>query len=578
MKTKTLLFLTVATITLYCNTYGQNQWLPVTPGANATIRDLTSDSIGNLYACGNFSSIGGISVGNIARFDGQTWSSLNSELGFTGQYIYRMEIIDGNLYAMGQFSSIAGINASCIARWDGQSWHSMGSGFSGSTSGFQTNNPIVTSIVKYNNELYIGGDFLYSNGQLVNSLAKWNGIDWIPVGTGISGVYPGGALVLEHLLVHNNELYACGEFQSINGINANAIARFNGINWTNLGSGSNLGWLLEMKVFNNELYVVGSFNNIDGISLTSIAKWNGANWSNLPNSVFNSAIGGLGIYNNELVVCGPFTSISGISCNAIARFDGQNWQPFGSGFNDFASDIEFANNVLYCAGGFTQSGNETIERLGFWNGCNSSSVSPQLNTLSTGSTATFTASTSNPNPNFVWQSDFGQGYVPLNNYGSYSGTNTATLNITNVQLANHNQPIRVITTSGNCIDTSNIAIINIADTCIATITDTTFITVTDTLIINTTITSLNPPSNSNTIKVFPNPTNDHITIDYGNFLIMNGYQLKIDNSLGQQVFQTSITQQSDYLNLTAWGGNGLYFVHIIDPQGNTIDIRKIVLQ
>lgn len=25
-------------------------------------------------------------------------------------------------------------------------------------------------------------------------------------------------------------------------------------------------------------------------------------------------------------------------------------------------------------------------------------------------------------------------------------------------------------------------------------------------------------------------------------------------------------------------GNGLYFVHIIDPQGNTIDIKKIVLQ
>ena len=166
----------------------------------------------------------------------------------------------------------------------------------------------------------------------------------------------------------------------------------------------------------------------------------------------------------------------------------------------------------------------------------------------------------------------------MNDFGNYSGVNSATLNIANVQLSEHNQPIRVITTSGNCIDTSNIAIINIADTCIATITDTTFITVTDTLIINTTITSLNPPSNSNTIKVFPNPTNDHITIDYGNFLIMNGYQLKIENSLGQQVFQTSITQQSDYLNLTAWGGNGLYFVHIIDPQGNTIDIRKIVLQ
>ena len=104
------------------------------------------------------------------------------------------------------------------------------------------------------------------------------------------------------------------------------------------------------------------------------------------------------------------------------------------------------------------------------------------------------------------------------------------------------------------------------------------ITVTDTLLINMGIVSFNPVIFNNTIKIFPNPTNDHITINYGNFASLNGYQLKIENSLGQQVFQTNITQQSDYLNLTTWGGNGLYFVHIIDPQGNTSDIRKIVLQ
>ena len=104
------------------------------------------------------------------------------------------------------------------------------------------------------------------------------------------------------------------------------------------------------------------------------------------------------------------------------------------------------------------------------------------------------------------------------------------------------------------------------------------ITVTDTLLINTGIITYNPVIYNNTIKIFPNPTNDHITIDYGNFANMNGYQLRIENSLGQEVFQTSITQQSDYLNLNSWSGNGLYFVHILDPQGNTIDIRKIVLQ
>jgi hypothetical protein len=104
------------------------------------------------------------------------------------------------------------------------------------------------------------------------------------------------------------------------------------------------------------------------------------------------------------------------------------------------------------------------------------------------------------------------------------------------------------------------------------------ITVTDTLLINTGIITYNPVTYNNTIKIFPNPTNDHITIDYGNFENMNGYELTIENSLGQQLFQTNISQQTDYLSLNNWGGNGLYFVHIVDPQGNTIDIRKIVLQ
>ena len=104
------------------------------------------------------------------------------------------------------------------------------------------------------------------------------------------------------------------------------------------------------------------------------------------------------------------------------------------------------------------------------------------------------------------------------------------------------------------------------------------ITVTDTLLINMGITGYNPVTYNNTIKIFPNPSNDHITIDYGNFSSLSGYQLIIENSLGQQMFQTAINQQSNYLSLASWTGNGLYFVHIIDPQGNTVDIRKTVLQ
>jgi hypothetical protein len=105
-----------------------------------------------------------------------------------------------------------------------------------------------------------------------------------------------------------------------------------------------------------------------------------------------------------------------------------------------------------------------------------------------------------------------------------------------------------------------------------------YVTVTDTLVINTGITGYNPITYLNTLKIWPNPSNDHITIDAGDLTTMNGYSIKIEDAQGQQVFQNAVNQQQFYIDITSWGGNGLYFVRIIDPQGNTVDIKKIVLQ
>ncbi|MBI4945271.1 MAG: T9SS type A sorting domain-containing protein [Bacteroidetes bacterium] len=105
-----------------------------------------------------------------------------------------------------------------------------------------------------------------------------------------------------------------------------------------------------------------------------------------------------------------------------------------------------------------------------------------------------------------------------------------------------------------------------------------YITVTDTLIINANLTGYNPVTYANTIKIYPNPTNDHITIDYGNYTSLAGYTLKIMNTLSQTVFTTAISASTSYVDLSTWSGNGVYFVHLIDPQSNTVDIRKIVLQ
>jgi hypothetical protein len=103
------------------------------------------------------------------------------------------------------------------------------------------------------------------------------------------------------------------------------------------------------------------------------------------------------------------------------------------------------------------------------------------------------------------------------------------------------------------------------------------ITVTDTLVINVNRTGYNPVTYSNTLKVYPNPTKDRITIDNGDITKMSGYSIKIFNSLGQQKFQSAINQQQFTIDITQWGGNGLYFLNLLDASGNIIDVKKILL-
>jgi hypothetical protein len=106
----------------------------------------------------------------------------------------------------------------------------------------------------------------------------------------------------------------------------------------------------------------------------------------------------------------------------------------------------------------------------------------------------------------------------------------------------------------------------------------TSITVTDTLLIHTGITSYNPVAYGNTLKVWPNPGNTAITLDAGNLALMQGWKIRISNSLGQEVFPaTLISQQQQVLSMSTWGGNGLYLLHLINPQGHITEVKKIVL-
>ena len=110
---------------------------------------------------------------------------------------------------------------------------------------------------------------------------------------------------------------------------------------------------------------------------------------------------------------------------------------------------------------------------------------------------------------------------------------------------------------------------------------TTNITVTDTLIINVgQLSYTNPVAYANNITIYPNPASTQININFNNITNLVGGSVKVINALGQQVATTPITTTgtNSTMLLSTWGGNGLYFVQILNPQGQIVDIKKILLQ
>jgi hypothetical protein len=104
------------------------------------------------------------------------------------------------------------------------------------------------------------------------------------------------------------------------------------------------------------------------------------------------------------------------------------------------------------------------------------------------------------------------------------------------------------------------------------------ITVTDTLLIHTTITSWNPVTYANTVKVWPNPAEGTaITIDAGNLALMQGWQVKVSTAGGVVKYQGPLNQQQQTIDFSSWGGYGTYFLYLLDAQNNIQEVKKIVL-
>jgi len=313
----------------------------------------------------------------ILKWAGTTWSTLSNGLSDS---VAALAVFDDGtgpaLYAGGNFLHVGGIldNVYHVARWNGVTWSALG-GVNGPASSTDYNTS-VTALTVFDDgsgpALYVAGTFY----GIFNRIAKWNGSTWSKLANGLNGEVAALAVFDDG---SGPALYAGGSFTSaVGGVAANRIAKWNGMNWSNLGSGLN-NPVASMAVFDAgsgpALYVGGSFTNAGGGVANRIARWNGSTWSALANGV-NGTVSALTVFHDgssaALYAGGSFTSANGGVANRIAKWNGANWSPLGSGMNlsvlSLAGFDDGSGSALFAGGIFTVAGGVVAKCIAKWNG------------------------------------------------------------------------------------------------------------------------------------------------------------------------------------------------------------------
>ena len=322
---------------------------------------------GELYAAGYFDFVDG-PANNIVKWNGTNWSTVGTGIDYAWaeHWVYALIVYNGELYAGGHFMSAGGNQLNNIAKWNGTEWSAVGTGLGSYGS--------VGSLAVYKGELYAAGNFYNAGNIQVNNIAKWNGTEWSAVGTGINVYkddYFSGSVL--SLAVYNGFLYAGGFFDSAGSIPANNIAKWDGNNWSAIGTGITLGvndygafgYVSSLTTHNGALYAGGMFDTAGGIPAYNIAKWDETNWTSLAAGI-NGYVSSLSVYNGYLIVGGFFDTIGNIAVNNIVKWDGANWSSLGSGTDKGVLCMATHDSTLYIGGIFKTAGNIWANQVAKW--------------------------------------------------------------------------------------------------------------------------------------------------------------------------------------------------------------------
>lgn len=256
-----------------------------------------------------------------------------------------LTVYQGDLIAAGDFIMAGSAEVNHIARWDGLQWQPFGTG---------TNAP-VRALAVLGEQLCVGGDFSQAGGEEAHHLAMWDGTRWSPLGSGTDE--PVHALASMYGIF----LYAGGDFTQAGGVPARGVAEwFNG-SWQACGPGLE-GTVSTLTVFNGNLVAAGDFSIIDGWpSYRYVASFTGTIWQPLNTSLFinRGTASTLTEYDGRLVIGGHFDRVwYQTIAGSVGQLAGTRWLPlsFGMSLGDTLGTADI--DVLFpYAGGLVAGGN-----------------------------------------------------------------------------------------------------------------------------------------------------------------------------------------------------------------------------
>ncbi len=232
----------------------------------------------------------------------------------------------------------------------------------------------INAIALADGILYVGGKFERIGGIEANNIAKWDGENWSALGSGIMDVHYLSASV-HALAVMGGDLYAGGWFALAGGEQVNHIAKWDGEKWSDLDEGLN-GRVRALAVLGSDLYAGGDFT-IAGITrVDGIARWDGSNWRNLGSGLTNgfddTRVKALAVKGDALYAGGWFSNAGGTVVNNVAMWDGQSWSALGSGLRgarlNWVLALAVKGDRVYAGGLFSSSGGTTYNNIAEWDG------------------------------------------------------------------------------------------------------------------------------------------------------------------------------------------------------------------